>query len=91
MLRPFTKFINRLLIKRGVLCSDGAAVYSTFAKKTGIAHEVIHTKGMRTRGVFHIQNVNAYGSRLKTWMRLFNRCGHQIFRALFMVSTATGA
>jgi len=61
-----------LIDKEAVLCSDGAAVYSAFAKKTGIAHEAIHTKGPRARGVFHVQNVNAYGSRLKTWMRRFN-------------------
>ena len=64
--------LQPLIDKEAVLCSDGAAVYSAFAKKTGIAHEVIHTKGPRARGVFHVQNVNAYGSRLKTWMRRFN-------------------
>lgn len=30
-------------------------------------------RGIRVlEGVFHIQNVNAYDSRLKTWMRRFN-------------------
>ena len=28
--------------------------------------------GERTWGIYHIQNVNNYGSRLKTWMRRFN-------------------
>jgi len=64
--------LKPLIDKEAVLCTDGAAVYSAFAKKTGIAHEVIHTKGPRARGVFHVQNVNAYGSRLKTWMRRFH-------------------
>ena len=64
--------LKPLIDKEAVLCTDGAAVYSAFAKKTGIAHEVIHTKGLRARGVFHVQNVNAYGSRLKTWMRRFH-------------------
>ena len=27
---------------------------------------------MRTQGAWHIQNVNAYHSRLKPWMRPFN-------------------
>jgi len=65
--------LQPLIDKEAVLCTDGAAVYSAFAKKTGIAHEVIHTKGPRARGVFHVQNVNAYGSRLKTWMRRFRK------------------
>ena len=64
--------LQPLIDKEAMLCTDGAAVYSAFAKNTGIAHEVIHTKGPRARGVFHVQNVNAYGSRLKTWMRRFH-------------------
>ena len=28
--------------------------------------------GERTCGIYHIQNVNNYDSRLKTWMRRFN-------------------
>ena len=55
-----------------VLCTDGAAVYSSFCKATGIKHEVIHTKGPRVRGAFHIQNVNAFDSRLKGWMKRFH-------------------
>jgi hypothetical protein len=34
----------------------------------GVAHEIIHSKGPRARGVFHIQNVNAFDSRLKGGM-----------------------
>jgi len=55
-----------------VLCTDGAAVYRSFAQAEGIAHQSIATQGPRVRGAFHIQNVNAYDSRLKTWMRRFN-------------------
>jgi len=64
--------LQPLLDKEAVLCTDGAVVYSAIAKRTGIAHEVIHTKGPRARGVFHVQNVNAYGSRLKAWMYRFH-------------------
>ena len=64
--------LKPLIDKEAVLYTDGAPVYSAFTKKTGIAHEVIHTKGPLARGVFHVQNVNAYGSRLKTWMRRFH-------------------
>ena len=55
-----------------VLCSDGAAVYKSFAKAEHIEHQPIAAKGPRARGPFHIQNVNAYDSRLKLWMLRFH-------------------
>jgi hypothetical protein len=55
-----------LVDKDSVLYTDGAAVYSSFCKATGIKHEVIPRKGP---SAFHIQNVNAFDSRLKEWMR----------------------
>jgi len=61
-----------LIDQDAILCTDGAAVYSSFAKATGINHEVIRSKGPQSKGVFHIQNVNAYDSRLKEWMRGFH-------------------
>ena len=54
------------------LCTDGAAVYKFFARTTGIAHQAVSAQGPRTRGAFHIQNVNAYDSRLKSWMIRFH-------------------
>ena len=54
------------------LCTDGAAVYRSFAKAEGIAHQAIAAHGPRARGAFHIQNVNAYDSRLKNWMIRFH-------------------
>jgi transposase-like protein len=64
--------LKPLIDKDAILCTDGAAVYRAFAKKTGIEHEIIYSKGPRVRGVFHIQNVNAYDSRLKIWMYRFH-------------------
>ena len=57
-----------------LLCTDGAAVYKALAKAQGIAHHPINLRaGMRVRQrAFHIQNVNAYGSRLKGWMHRFH-------------------
>lgn len=55
-----------------VLCTDGASVYTAFAQKHAIQHETIRARGPRVRGAFHIQNVNAYDSRLKNWMRRFH-------------------
>lgn len=53
------------------LCTDKAAVYRAFTRATGIRHETIKASGPRTRGTFHIQNVNAYDSRLKGWIERF--------------------
>jgi len=57
-----------------LLCSDAAGSYGAIARAVGIRHEAVNLKaGERVReGVFHIQNVNAYDSRLKQWMRRFN-------------------
>ena len=54
-----------------VLCSDSARAYGVLARSGGLHHEPVNiAAGERMRdGVFHIQNVNAYDSRLKEWMR----------------------
>ncbi len=64
--------LTPLIDKDAILCTDGAAVYSAFCRKVGIEHEVISSKGPRARGAFHIQNVNAFDSRLKEWMNRFH-------------------
>jgi transposase-like protein len=64
--------LSPLIDKDAVLCTDGAAVYEAFCRKSGIKHEVIKSKGPRARGAFHIQNVNAFDSRLKEWMVRFH-------------------
>lgn len=63
-----------LIERESVLCTDGAAVYAAFATASGITHCVVHDRsGQRVRdGAFHIQNVNAYHSRLKNWMARFH-------------------
>ncbi|BCL75068.1 transposase [Jeongeupia sp. HS-3] len=56
-----------------MLCTDSAGVYAAFAKASGLRHRAINVRrGQRVDGVFHIQNVNAYDSRLKQWMRRFH-------------------
>ncbi|UQG56184.1 MULTISPECIES: IS1595 family transposase [unclassified Marinobacter] len=54
------------------LCTDGASVYRAFATKAGIEHQAVSARRPRVRGAFHIQNVNAYDSRLKNWMIRFH-------------------
>lgn len=44
------------------------------ARKIGITHLPVNlATGIRVISkVYHVQNVNAYGNRLKTWVRCFN-------------------
>lgn len=73
--RHITAVLQPLIDKDAILCTDGARVYQTFARLTGITHCPINVQqGIRVvvDGAFHIQNVNAYDSRLKGWMRRFH-------------------
>lgn len=62
------------LAKAVILCSDGLSVYKSFTKQSNIFHRPINVKaGIRVIDkVFHIQNVNAYDSRLHKWMLRFD-------------------
>lgn len=57
-----------------VLCTDGSAIYRSVAEQIHIAHIPVNlSAGIRVVDhAFHIQNVNAYDSRLKTWMIRFH-------------------
>lgn len=57
-----------------VLCSDGGAPYRVAARHLGLTHKAVNlTAGIRViAGAYHIQNVNAYDSRLKQWMQRFH-------------------
>lgn len=56
-----------------LLVSDANASYRYFAQEAGISHEAVTVSaGCRVRGAFHIQNVNAYHSRLREWMIRFH-------------------
>lgn len=68
------KVISPLIDKDVLLCSDGNRIYSAFANALGITHKVINASAGEhiKEAAYHIQNVNAYDSRLKNWMRHFN-------------------
>ena len=56
-----------------LLCIEKSKVLMKFAKDAGLAFELIGTRQRRGREkVFHVQTVNAYHSRLKSWMIRFN-------------------
>ena len=65
-----------LLVRDAVLCSDGGGKgpIALAAREIGVAHRAVNlSKGIRVlAGVYHIQNANAYHSRLKEWMRRFH-------------------
>ena len=66
--------LKPLLAADVILCTDGAKPLTAVAKEMGITHRPINlAAGQRVvAGVYHVQNVNAYDSRLKEWMRRFH-------------------
>lgn len=64
--------LKPLLPTDAVVCSDGAGSISYAAKELGLEHHaVLGASGRHAVGAWHIQNANAYHSRLKTWVRRF--------------------
>jgi len=62
-----------ILDKDVLLCSDGNNIYKAFTKHFHFEHKSINvSKHQYTNGAYHIQNVNAYDSRLKSWIQKFH-------------------
>lgn len=57
-----------------ILCTDGSKAMGAAARKIGITHRPVNlAAGIRVvNKVYHVQNVNAYDSRLKSWMHRFH-------------------
>ncbi len=56
-----------------ILVTDGHPAYPVFARKAGISHRAVNlAAGVRVAGALHVQNVNAYHSRFKEWLRRFH-------------------
>ena len=74
--REIEAVLRPLLARDAVLCSDGGGKgpIALAAREIGVAHRAVNlSKGIRVlAGVYHIQNANAYHSRLKEWMRRFH-------------------
>jgi len=65
--------LGPVLAPDALLISDSARAYVGFATRAGISHEAINVRaGERARGVIHLNNVNGWHSRFKTWLRRFN-------------------
>ena len=71
--KSIAEVLAPIVTKQAILVSDGAQAYRAFANEASILHVALNlSEGQRAWGVYHIQNVNSYCSRLKTWMRRFN-------------------
>ncbi|MCK5354064.1 MAG: IS1595 family transposase [Methyloprofundus sp.] len=66
--------LTPLLDSDAILCSDGHRSYQAFSRESGISHRPVNlSAGNRVIDkAFHVQNVNAYDSRLKSWMIRFH-------------------
>ncbi len=68
----FAAALKPIVASDAVLVSDGRDAYGAFAHAGGILHiPIIAARGEHVYEGFHIQNVNAYTSRLKSWMAPF--------------------
>jgi len=69
-----SELLNDTLSKDVLLCSDSKPVYKRYTACNKIKHGYINlSKGEKVKKeIVHIQNVNAYHSRLKKWMDRFN-------------------
>ena len=68
----FAAALSPVVAKDAALVSDGRAAYGQFADAAGILHIPLNASaGQRSSGSYHLQNVNAYQSRLKSWMAPF--------------------
>lgn len=65
--------IGGYLSDSNVLCTDSWRSFSSYANSKGLEHYRFKSDGkQRVKGVYHIQNVNSYHSRLKRWLDRFN-------------------
>ena len=55
-----------------VLVTDGSTALAAVARHLGVEHHAVNlSAGMRVNGAWHVQNVNAFVSRLRDWLRRF--------------------
>ena len=71
------KSVSEVLLPRiakdAILVSDGDPAFKAFAAKIQILQvALVASRGEYVYGAYHVQNVNAYTSRLKGWMTKFN-------------------
>ena len=64
--------LKPLLAPDTVLCTDGSVTLASAARALGVQHQAVNvSRGRRVKGPWHVQNVNAYVSRLRGWLQRF--------------------
>lgn len=67
------KAIGHKLSSQNVLCTDSWRAFRVYAADNRMSIYQFKSDGkVRTKGLYHIQNVNNYHSRLKGWIQRFN-------------------
>ncbi|WP_188205928.1 IS1595 family transposase [Alkalibacillus aidingensis] len=65
--------IGQKISKENILCTDAWRAFKTYATEKGMEIYQFKSDGkIRTKGFYHIQNVNNYHRRLKGWIQRFN-------------------
>ena len=73
-IKQLIQHLGGRLARDVLLVTDSHAAYPAFAREIGISHAAVLARaGGRTRGALHIQNVNAYHSRVRSWLLPFLR------------------
>ena len=69
-----TTHLKPILDSDALLVSDGNPTYTSFCHAEKITHKAINlSQGQRViKGAYHVQNVNAYHSRFKSWLGGFH-------------------
>ncbi|WP_432409202.1 IS1595 family transposase [Wukongibacter sp. M2B1] len=65
------RFFNDKIDGDAIFCTDSHKSYLKFAQNTGVELKQIK-RGRHKEGVYHIQHINYYHSKLKKWMDRFN-------------------
>ena len=64
--------LSPLLPLDTILCTDGSVTLASAARALGVQHQAVNvSRGTRVSGPWHVQNVNAYVSRLRGWVQRF--------------------
>lgn len=72
--RHISSALKPVLASDCILCTDSSKAMGAAARVIGITHRPVNlAAGIRVVArVYHVQNVNAYDSRLKNWMHRFH-------------------
>lgn len=69
--KDLQKVFKGHLSKKAILCTDKDKAYRNFAKQIGLEHIQLQSGTASKMGVYHIQTINSYHSRLKFFIRRF--------------------